>query len=118
MTRATTTRTRLDRAELATTAVAVVLTIIGYLTGGLAYLSRGVVGDLLGLALLTAVVVVRRARLRHEALLCLLLIGGVLLLGPQWPLEVAEPIWWLVFTVGLTGYLLARHAVLVRSGRA
>lgn len=114
MTRATTTRTALDRAELGSTAIAVVLSTTGYLSGGPAYLSRGVVGDLLGLAVLAAVLLVRRARLRHEALLCLLLIGAVLLVAPQWPLQVAEPVWWVVFTVGLTGYLLVRHVVLVR----
>ncbi len=99
----------LSPAEWATTAVAALVSSAGYLAGGLPYLSRGVVGDLAGFALLAAVGTAVRARVRHEAAVCLLLIGAVLLASPQWPLEVAEPVWWGVFAVGLVGYLAVRR---------
>lgn len=53
------------------------------LVDGQAYLSRGVLGDLLGLLVLAAAGTRLRARLLHEALLCLLLIGLVLAVGPR-----------------------------------
>lgn len=59
-----------------------------YLTGGLPYLSRGVLGDLAGLTLLAAVGLTVDARVRHEALVCLGFIGSVLLLDPDWPMDV------------------------------
>lgn len=105
----TTRSSALSRLELLTTAVAVVVSVTGYLVLGFPYLARGVVGDLVGLALLGAVVLLRRARLRHEALLCLALIGVVLLLDPQWPLAVREAVWWAAVAVALAGYLALRR---------
>ena len=104
-----TTRFALSPAEWLTTAAAAAVSTGAYLAGGQAYLSRGVLGDLLGLLVLAAVGTALRARLRHEALLCLLLIGLVLAVGPRWPLAVAEPLWWALFLAGLSGYLLLRR---------
>ena len=111
----TTRRWGLSRAEWATTALAAVLSSTGYVLGGLPYLSRGVLGDLAGFAVLAVVAAARRERLRHEALLCLALIGVVLALDPQWPLEVREAVWWPVFAAGLLAYLAARRAVTDRT---
>ena len=61
----TTTRAGLDRAEFVTTAVAVAVSSGLYIAQGHPYLARGVVGDLVGLAVLSIVVVRRRRRLRH-----------------------------------------------------
>lgn len=105
----TTRRFALDGPEYATTAVAAIASSAAYLTTGLPYLSRGVLGDLAGLALLAAVGLVRGERVRHEALVCLGLIGAVLLLDPRWPLGVPEPVWWGAFTVGLLAYLRLRR---------
>ena len=106
---ATTRSWGLSRLELVTTAVAVVVSVTGYLALGFPYLARGVVGDLVGLSLLSAVALARRERLRHEALLCLALIGVVLLLDPQWPLAVRESVWWAAVAVALAAYLALRR---------
>ena len=107
-TSATTTRFALSPAEWMTTAFAAAVSTGAYLAAGQAYLSRGVVGDLLGLLVLAAVGVRLRARLRHEALLCLLMIGLVLAVGPL-ALAVPEPMWWALFLAGLSGYLVLRR---------
>ena len=99
----------LSPAEWLTTAVAAAVSTGAYLAGGQAYLSRGVLGDLLGLLVLAAVGTRLQARLRHEALLCLALIGLVVAVGPRWPLTVAEPLWWALFLAGLSGYLVLRR---------
>lgn len=108
---ATTGRFALSGPEYATTAVAAVASTAGYLTGRSDYLARGVVGDLTGLLLLGAVGLVARARARHEAAVCLVLIGLVLLLDPQWPLRLHEPVWWALFSIGLAAYLAVRRHV-------
>ncbi len=108
-TSSTTTRFALSTAEWLTTVFAAAVSTGAYLAAGQAYLSRGVVGDLLGLLVLAVVGVRLRARLRHEALLCLLLIGLVLAVGPRWPLAVPEPVWWALFLAGLGGYLVVRR---------
>jgi len=107
----TTRRFALSRSELGTTAVAVVVSTTGYLLGGGTYLARGVVGDLVGFGLLAAVAVVRSARVRHEALICLAGIGTVVLAAPQWPLRVPQGGWWTAFSVGLGAYVLLRRGV-------
>lgn len=94
---------------MATTAVAVVASSTGYVTGGFAYLARGVLGDLVGFAVLAGLLLATGRRLRHEALLCLLLIGAVLLVAPDWPLRLAEGWWWLMWSAGLTAYLMLRQ---------
>jgi hypothetical protein len=108
--RLTTKQFALDGPEYATTALAAVVSSAAYLTFGLPYLSRGVLGDLAGFVVLAALGLARGERLRHEALLCLALIGGVLLLDLQWPLAVPEPAWWAVFVCGLLPYLFLRRA--------
>ena len=105
----TTRRFALSPAELATTALAVVVSSTAYVVAGEPYLARGVVGDLVGLAVLAAVALSARARLRHEALLCLVLIGVVTAAAPQWPLRVPEPVWWSVFAGARAGYLALRR---------
>ncbi len=99
----------MSAAEWATTGVAAVVSSAGYLVGGHDYLARGVVGDLVGFALLGGMGIARGGRVRHEAAVCLLLIGVVLLLDPQWPLRYGEPTWWGAFTVGLVGYVGLRR---------
>lgn len=104
----TTRRYALSPAEWATSAVAAVASTTAYLVSGHPYLARGVVGDLLGLALLAVAGTAVGARVRHEAAVCLVLIGAVLLAGPQWPLALPEAAWWALFSVGLLGYLAVR----------
>jgi len=70
-----------------------------------------VVGDLVGFGLLAAVVVVRSARVRHEALVCLAGIGIVVLAAPPWPLRVPQGGGWAAFSVGLGAYVLLRRGV-------
>lgn len=106
----TTRRFGLSRAEWVTTSAAAVVSSAAYVTAGFPYLARGVVGDLAGFLLLGVVAAAARARLEHEALLCLALIGIVLLAAPQWPLLLSEPLWWGLFTVGLAAYLVVRRA--------
>ncbi len=107
----TTRRFALSRAEYVTTGVAAVVSTVGYLTGGFPYLARGVVGDLSGFLLLGVAGVAAGARIRHEAAVCLALIGAVLLLDPQWPLELPEGAWWALFTLGLAAYVAVRRRI-------
>jgi hypothetical protein len=109
--RATTRRFALSRAEYATTAVAAVASSTGYVTGGFPYLARGVIGDLSGFLVLGIAGVAAGARVRHEAVACLAVIGAVLLLDPQWPLQLAEPAWWALFSIGLTAYVVVRRGI-------
>jgi hypothetical protein len=111
--RLTTRRFALSRSELVTTAVAAGVSAAGYLTAGSPYLARGVVGDLVGFAVLGTAARLAGWRLRHEAAVCLGLIGVVLAVDPQWPRRVADPVWWLAFGLGLGAYLAVRRHVCV-----
>ncbi len=104
----TTRRFALTRAERLTTAMAAAVSTSAYLTSGYPYLARGVVGDLTGFLLLGVSGVALRARVKHEAAVCLLLIGLVVLAAPEWPLALSEPAWWAAFSVGLVGYVSVR----------
>ncbi len=105
---------RLTRGELATTAVAAAASASLYLRYGHPYLARGVVGDVLGFTVLTGVLVHRRRRLRHEALVCLAGIGVLLAARPDWPLRHQSGTWWAVVGLALSGYLIARARLLRR----
>jgi len=107
----TTRRFALSRAEYATTAVAAVVSSAAYVTGGFPYLARGVVGDLAGFLVLGVAGLAVRARVRHEAALCLTLIGAVLVADPDWPLRLAEPAWWALFSTGLSAYVVVRRRI-------
>lgn len=109
--RGTTRRFALSPAEWVTTAVAAVVSSAAYVTDGFPYLARGVVGDLTGFLLLGVAGAAVGARLKHEALVCLALIGVVLLIDPQWPLRLSEPLWWGLFSVGLAAYVVVRRKV-------
>ena len=104
-------RFALSRGEAATTALAGVVSITAYAVGGYPYLARGVVGDLLGFLVLAAAGTLLRARIKHEALLCLALIGVVLAADPAWPLGLTEPVWWTLFFVGLSAYIAVRRRI-------
>jgi len=108
---ATTRRFALSRSEWATTVLAGSVSATAYLAVGYPYLARGVVADLLGFAVLATAAAVAGARLKHEAVACLALIGLVVLLAPQWPLAVPEAVWWVLFLTGLTGYLALRRRI-------
>jgi len=105
----TTRRFSLSRAEWVTTAIAAVVSATAYVVGGYPYLALGVVGDLAGFLLLGVAGAAARARVQHEAMVCLVCIGAVLLLDPGWPLQLTEPVWWLVFSVGLAVYVVLRR---------
>ena len=107
----TSTEWRLDRSERATTAVAVATSTTLYMAFGRAYLARGVTGDLIGLSVLLLVLVTKRRRLRHEALLCLACIGGVAATRTTRPLRLPSTFWWGAVGAGLATYLTARLAV-------
>jgi hypothetical protein len=107
----TTRRFALSKAEYVTTAVAAVVSSAAYVIGGFPYLGRGVVGDLAGFLVLGVAGLAVRARVRHEAALCLGLIGAVLLAGPDWPLRLAEPAWWALFSTGLAAYVVVRRRI-------
>lgn len=107
----TTRRFALSRAEYVTTGVAAAMSSAAYVTGGFPYLARGVVGDLAGFLVLGVAGLVVRARVRHEAALCLALIGAVLLGDPDWPLRLAEPAWWALFSTGLAAYVVVRRRI-------
>ena len=107
----TTTRFALDLAEVVTTSLAAVVSIGAYLLYGHPYLARGVVGDLLGFGALAFVALRTRRRLRHEAALCLTLIAVVTIVHPQWPLLGSDPLWWLLFALGLLPYIALRRHV-------
>lgn len=83
-----------------------------YLRDGHDYLAPGVLGDLAGLISLTVVIVGRRRRLRHEALVCLGCISLVLALDPGWPVRLPGSLWWSLFVVALGAYLGARTRLL------
>lgn len=83
-----------------------------YVALGEPYLARGVVGDLAGFAVLAGVLASTGRRARHEALVCLGLIGVVLVVQPDWPLRQGPVVWWAAVTAGLSGYLLVRTRVL------
>jgi len=91
--------------------VAAVVSSAAYVLVGFPYLARGVIGDLVGFLLLSVAGAAAGARLKHEALICLALIGAVLLLDPQWPLRLAEPLWWGLFTIGLAAYVAVRRMI-------
>ena len=104
-------RFALSSAEVGTTIAAAAVSSGAYLVGGFPYLARGVVGDLLGFAALGLVARGARARVEHEAAVCLAGIGLVLLANPGWPLVLPELAWWGLFTVGLAAYVLVRRNV-------
>ncbi len=109
--RLTTRRFALSSAEVGTTLAAAAVSSGAYLLGGSAYLARGILGDLLGFAVLGVVAHAARARARHEAALCLTGIGLVLLANPRWPLAVPELAWWALFVLGLAAYVRVRQGV-------
>ena len=51
------------------------------------------------------------ARLKHEALICLGLIGAVLLLDPRWPFRLPEAAWWGLLTIGLAAYVAVSRTI-------
>ena len=104
----TTRRFGLSGAEWGTTSIAVVVSTTAYLTVGYPYFARGVVADLLALVLLAMAGIAAGTRMKHEAAICLALIGLVVLIGPQWPLALSEAAWWTLFFFGLAGYLAVR----------
>lgn len=107
----TTRRFALGRPEAVTTVIAGVVSTAAYLWYGHPYLARGVVGDLLGFLVLAVVALATGRRLRHEAALCLTLIGVVVLLRPMWPLRVGDAVWWLLFFCVLIPYVGVRRHV-------
>lgn len=107
----TTGQFRLSGAEYASTAVVAAVSSGAYIGAGFPYLARGVVGDLLGFATLAVVARATGRRLRHEAALCLALIGLVLAVDPRWPLRVPAAAWWALFAAGLAAYLVVRRRV-------
>lgn len=109
--RGTTRRFALSPAEWTTTAVAAVVSSAAYVLAGFPYLARGVVGDLTGFLVLGVAGAAVGARVKHEALSCLGLIGVVLLLDPRWPLRLSEPFWWGLFTLGLVAYVAVRRRI-------
>jgi hypothetical protein len=108
----TTTHWGLDRSELVTTLLAFLVSSSLFVAWGHPYLARGVVGDLIGLWLLS-LAVLRRRRLRHEALVCLACIGIVLFADPGWPLRISGIVWWSAITAGVVAYLALRRHVLI-----
>ena len=107
----TTRRFALSRSEYASTTVAAIASSTAYVTGGFPYLARGVVGDLTGFVVLGIAGAAAGARVRHEAAVCLTLIGAVLLLDPQWPLKLPESAWWALFSTGLAAYVVVRRKI-------
>lgn len=103
----------LDGREVATSITTTACSTALYLREGHPYLARGVVGDLLGFAVLSTVLVSRRERARHEALVCLAGIAAVRIAGPRWPLALPPRLWWSAMAAGLASYLLLRRQVLV-----
>lgn len=102
----------LGRREAVTTGLAVLISSGLYLRDGPPYLAWGVVGDTVGLALLTGALLARRGRLRHEALPCLGAIGLTLALQPRWPLRLPSRFWWVVVAGELLGYTMVRGRLL------
>jgi len=116
--RLTTTDQRLDRIEVATTALAVVASTGLYLRYRHPYLARGVVGDIAGLAIASIPLLTRRRRLRHEALICLTGIGAVYATSMRWPLRFPEPVWWSAIALALTAYVPLRRLARPRGRQA
>lgn len=108
---------RLTTPEVATTAVAVVVSASLYLREGHPYLARGVVGDLLGFSLLSSPLIFKRRRARHEALVCLGSIAFVRALNPYWPLRRSSSFWWTSVAAGLLLYSAVRSRSLAVSGK-
>ncbi len=108
----TTTEAVMSGRELATTVAATACSTALYLREGHPYLARGVLGDLLGFAVLGAVLLSHRARARHEALVCLAGIAVVRVAAPTWPLERSPRLWWAAMAASLTSYLALRRRVL------
>ncbi len=100
----------LERSEVATTVAAFAISSALYVRWRHPYLARGVVGDLVGLTLLSAVAT-RRVRVRHEAMACLASIAVVLAIDPQWPLAISDAIWWLAVVAAVACYLVIRLRV-------
>lgn len=112
-------RFALGRLEAATTTIAGVVSTSAYLRYGHPYLARRVVADLVGFLVLTLLALATGRRLRHEAALCVVLIGAVVLVRPTWPLRVNDPAWWLLFFGGLLSYVgLRRHVCDSRSDKS
>ena len=111
----TSTRRALDVAEWVTTGLALVLSTTLYLRHGHPYLARGVVGDLLGFALLAGVLGLRQRRARHEALVCLAGIGAVWSIRPAWPLSFSSNLWRGAVVLGLAIYLGIRQRMLAQA---
>lgn len=103
---------------MATTAAAVVVSGSCWALLGAPYLARAVVGDTLGFTVLSAVLVARGRRLRHEAAVCLAGIGLVHLAGWGWPLALPSWAWAALFLVDLACYLALRAGLLRRPVRA
>ncbi len=100
----------LELSEVVTTVAAFAISSVLYARWRHPYLARGVVGDLIGLTLLSAVAA-RRVRLRHEAMVCLASIAVVLAIEPQWPLAIPDAIWWLAVVAAVACYLVIRLRV-------
>lgn len=98
----------LDLPEIASSAIAAVISGGLYVRYGDPYLARGVVGDLVGFAVLSVPLMWHRIRFRHEAMVCLVGIGVVHATGMDWPTAVSSPTWWMAFTGGLGAYLAVR----------
>ena len=111
----TTTKPVVDGREVATTIAATVCSTVLYLREGHPYLARGVVGDLLGFAVLNTVLLSQRKRARHEALVCLAGIAAVRVVAPTWPLAESTRFWWSAMAAGLASYLALRRRVLAPS---
>lgn len=105
---------RLDGREVASTVAATSVSATLYARLGAPYLARGVLGDLIGFAVLAGPLALRQRRLRHEALVCLGSIGVVVAARPHWPLNGSPALWWAAFAAGLGGYLRLRAVRLLR----
>lgn len=110
-TRWTTTELALSREEWASSAVAAAVSGSAYLRHGRHYLAPGVVGDLAGFGLLSAVLRRRRVRARHEAAVCLACIGAVCAARQQRLVRLPEPLLWASFAAGLAAYVAQRQRV-------